>query len=177
MVSERSTATLFSRAPTVRGAAVADFKSLRSTNSCAALLITEQEGFRPAALNPNPSIRKVNIRPHLCKFSCSSAHLFKCSVGQRPSGAGGIRTPVPITRETVFKTVALNRSATAPDYEINRLFYIHRLKENGLSGIHTTLQPKPCFCKVFRHNFRPPESANYSLADRGQDGRIYKNLM
>jgi hypothetical protein len=54
----------------------------------------EQEGFRPSALNPKLNSGKLSSRPHLRKLSCSTAHLLKCSVSQRPTGAGGIRTPV-----------------------------------------------------------------------------------
>jgi len=39
-------------------------------------------------------------------------------------GAGGIRTPVTQKGETVFKTVALSRSATAPKYKM--LFTLHK---------------------------------------------------
>jgi hypothetical protein len=38
-------------------------------------------------------------------------------VSEHPrNGAGGIRTPVTRKGKTVFKTVALSRSATAPSY-------------------------------------------------------------
>ena len=47
----------------------------------------------------------------------------------RPTGAGGIRTPVTRKGKTVFKTVAFNHSATAPNFSVT-LFYIRTNKHS-----------------------------------------------
>ena len=39
------------------------------------------------------------------------------------NGGGGIRTPGAVARTTVFKTVAISRSATAPNFEINLAYF------------------------------------------------------
>src|SRR5687767_1114606 len=44
----------------------------------------------------------------------ASGHCYRCEVG----GEGGIRTPGPLSRSTVFKTAALNHSATSPGESI-----------------------------------------------------------
>jgi hypothetical protein len=44
-----------------------------------------------------------------------------------PNGAGGIRTPVTRKGKTVFKTVAISRSATAPGIAIS----LHTTASNG----------------------------------------------
>jgi hypothetical protein len=57
------------------------------------LASTGAGGIPAFGLEPNMSSRELNSRPYLRKLSCSTTHLLKCSVGQRPIGAGGIRTP------------------------------------------------------------------------------------
>ena len=59
------------------------------------LLSPRRPGETPSGSNPLPLLisRKVSSRPQIRIFTCSTVQMLKCSVGQRPTGAGGIRTP------------------------------------------------------------------------------------
>jgi hypothetical protein len=57
------------------------------------------------------------------------------------NGAGGIRTPVTRKGKTVFKTVALSRSATAPSYFIYSSANGPKLQENLGHGVSPPYRP------------------------------------
>src|SRR2546428_13736023 len=66
---------------------------------------------------------------------CSGAAIPLREIG----GEGGIRTPVPLTRKAVFKTAAIDHSATSP---ISPAGWPGRCASEGLHGVEgLNLQP------------------------------------
>ena len=69
---------------------------------------------------------------------CSSTFLRPCSFASLiHCGRGEIRTHGPLARTTVFKTVALNRSATHPVRES-----LHKYTDNSITLVYSQIQYK-----------------------------------
>ena len=74
-------------------------------------------------------VEQVNAFAQVLLFDCSNALFW----ADAQNGAGGIRTPVTRKGKTVFKTVAMSRSATAPGIA---LLYIFRAAMARGTGIY-----------------------------------------
>jgi hypothetical protein len=61
-------------------------------------------------------VKSLTVFLHALGAQPTASHPFHRLVPTRrqPGGEGGIRTPVPLTRKAVFKTAAIDHSATSP---------------------------------------------------------------